>query len=490
MNVRFYILTILLMSSLLASSAKEVNSVSYMDFTDGANEVEEYAYDANGNMTMDLNRGIESITYDWNNMPREITFTSGAKTRYTYDAAGRKLRAEYITPLAASANYALGPTPPIVPPLTLYDLSTVDYHGDCVLRNDSLERVLTLNGYIASDTLHYYIKDYQGNVRSIVRQDGAVVESTEYYPYGGLFSATASVQPFKYNAQPLARRSGRCNVGCKPVATAKTTFGNELDRTHGLDLYDSEARWYDSLLGRTSTMDPLADKYYSLSPYLWCAGNPVNVNDVDGKTITALIEDNEFFIRKDIDGFYKLFDKYNKIYIPNRDSYGSNLISDINSIASATNGNDLLTFLVNNENNVSIISSSDGFFANIANNIIGYDETDSEGGLSYFYTSGYGTTRPQYIALAHELAHIEDLWKGSFDTSTWYNSGNAEIYNAEKYAVYIENRIRREHNQPLRLYYEHFTFKSKDFNIYFPIQVSRIELCLSDYIYLLKNYSR
>ena len=83
MNVRFYIFTILLMSSLLASSAKEVNSVSYMDFTDGANEVEEYAYDANGNMTIDLNRGIESITYDWNNMPREITFTSGAKTRYT-----------------------------------------------------------------------------------------------------------------------------------------------------------------------------------------------------------------------------------------------------------------------------------------------------------------------------------------------------------------------------------------------------------------------
>ena len=196
-------------------------------------------------------------------------------TAYAYDAAGRKLRAEYITPLTAQANYALGPTPPIVPPLTLYDLSTVDYHGDCVLRNDLLERVLTPNGYIASDTLHYYIKDYQGNVRSVVRQDGAVVESNEYYPYGTPFTTAGAVQPYKYGAQPLARRSGRCNVGCKPVATAKTTFGNELDRTHGLDLYDSEARWYDSLLGRTTTMDPLAEKYYSLSPYLWCAGNPV-----------------------------------------------------------------------------------------------------------------------------------------------------------------------------------------------------------------------
>ena len=193
-----------------------------MDFTDGANEVEEYAYDANGNMTMDLNRGIESITYDWNNMPREITFTSGAITRYTYDAAGRKLRAEYITPLAASANYATRPTPPRPPELPILPpgppsppvtISTVCYHGDCVLRDDSLERVLTPNGYIASDTLHYYIKDYQSNVRCVVRHDGAVVESNEYYPYGGLFAATASVQPYKYGAK-------------------------ELDRTHGLDLYD------------------------------------------------------------------------------------------------------------------------------------------------------------------------------------------------------------------------------------------------------------
>ena len=184
-----------------------------------------YAYDANGNMTKDLNRGIESITYDWNNMPREITFTSGAKTRYTYDAAGRKLRAEYITPLVASANYATRPTPPRPPELPILPpgppsppvtISIVSYHGDCVLRDDSLERVLMPNGYIASDTLHYYIKDYQGNVRSVVRQDGAVVESADYYPYGMPFTTANSVQPYKYGAK-------------------------KIDRMHGLDLYDSEA---------------------------------------------------------------------------------------------------------------------------------------------------------------------------------------------------------------------------------------------------------
>ena len=76
------------------------------------------------------------------------------------------------------------------------------------------------------------------------------------YPGAGDFSTayayavTASVQPYKYGSK-------------------------ELDRMHGVDLYDSEARWYDSLLGRTTTMDPLAEKYYSLSPYTWCAGNPL-----------------------------------------------------------------------------------------------------------------------------------------------------------------------------------------------------------------------
>ena len=36
--------------------------------------------------------------------------------------------------------------------------------------------------------LHHYIKDYQGNVRSVVRQDVVVVESTGYYPYGKILS--------------------------------------------------------------------------------------------------------------------------------------------------------------------------------------------------------------------------------------------------------------------------------------------------------------
>ena len=45
-----------------------------------------------------------------------------------------------------------------------------------------------------------------------------------------------------------------------------------------------------SLLGRTTTMDPLTEKYYSLSPYLWCAGNPLKFMDERGDTIAVLHE--------------------------------------------------------------------------------------------------------------------------------------------------------------------------------------------------------
>ena len=217
-------------------------------------------------------------------MEARLSFGDKHEIIYTYAADGRKLRAEYRInnfavvdrddefgemddiglPLSDVATFGLRDTMvagggiidlPDVPPFTT--LTTRDYCGNYIYRNGVLERILTPTGYIEGDTLHHYIKDYQGNVRCVVRHDGTLVESNEYYPYGGLFSATASTQPYKYGSK-------------------------ELDRTNGLDLYDSEARWYDSLLGRTTTMDPLAEKYYSISPYAWCAGNPVKYVDPDG----------------------------------------------------------------------------------------------------------------------------------------------------------------------------------------------------------------
>ena len=77
--------------------------------------------------------------------------------------------------------------------------------------------------------------------------------------YGGIMGAPATgVQPLKYGSK-------------------------ELDRENGLDWLDFEARMYDFIIGRTPTMDPMSEKYYHLSSYLWCAGNPLRFIDLTGK---------------------------------------------------------------------------------------------------------------------------------------------------------------------------------------------------------------
>ena len=115
-------------------------------------------------------------------------------------------------------------------------------------------------GYMQDGELYFCIKDYQGNMRVVLNQANRPVEINSYYPYGGLMAATTTEgsQPYKYGTK-------------------------ELDRENGLDLYDSKARHYDPIIPRTTTMDPLAEKYYSLSPYLWCAGNPLRYIDFDGR---------------------------------------------------------------------------------------------------------------------------------------------------------------------------------------------------------------
>ena len=143
-------------------------------------------------------------------------------------------------------------------------------------------------GQSFNDTVYYYVKDYQGNVRNVVREDGAVVESNEYYPYGGLFSAAPSVQPYKYGAK-------------------------ELDRTHGLDWYDFGARMHDAMLTRWGTIDPFAEKYYNFSPYIYCAANPIKFIDPTGKTISAIINENLYYIRQDTNGIYQMYDQNNTI---------------------------------------------------------------------------------------------------------------------------------------------------------------------------------
>ena len=97
-------------------------------------------------------------------------------------------------------------------------------------------------------TYHFYMKDHLGSNRVVASSTGEAEQVNHYYPYGSTF----------YGESTTAHRFKYC--------------GKELDKMHGLDWYDSSARFYDHVLGRFHQIDPLAEKYYSWSPYAYCHG--------------------------------------------------------------------------------------------------------------------------------------------------------------------------------------------------------------------------
>ena len=209
------------------------------EFKDGVKQVGEYTYDANGNLTKDLNKGITDIQYNCLNLPSAVTFSDGSTITYVYAADGTKLR---------TVHKIGGAT------------TTTDYCGNVVYENGAQKLLITEEGYItlSDNKYYYYLKDHQGNNRVVINQSGAVEETNHYYLFGGVFASSTSTQPYKYNSK-------------------------EYDTKKGLNWYDYGARHYDAVLGRFMTVDPLAEKYYSESLYTYCYSNPINCIDPSGK---------------------------------------------------------------------------------------------------------------------------------------------------------------------------------------------------------------
>lgn len=214
------------------------------EFKNGASAANEYAYDANGNLTKDSNKGISNISYNVLNLPSVVTFSDGSTVTYTYSAEGIKLRTVHKTGSATT---------------------TTDYCGNVIYENNTAKLLLTEEGYVSlnDNKYHYYLKDHQGNNRVVVNQSGSMEETNHYYPFGGVFAST-NIQPYKYN-------------------------GKELDSKKGLNWYDYGARHYDAALGRWHAVDPMSELYNFTSPYAYCLNNPSLLVDLDGMQVSDSI---------------------------------------------------------------------------------------------------------------------------------------------------------------------------------------------------------
>ena len=73
--------------------------------------------------------------------------------------------------------------------------------------------------------------------------------------------------------------------------------GKEKDSESGY--YDFGARYYLPTLSTWLSVDPMADKYPSLSPYNYCAWNPMRIVDPDGMEFGDFIDENGKVIGND-----------------------------------------------------------------------------------------------------------------------------------------------------------------------------------------------
>ncbi len=246
-----------------------------------------------------INKGIYEVQYNLIGLPFKTHFFNGNIIYTDYAADGRKLQTRYVYDsnevaviesdggddipgsgdldelfgsMAAVGGSVAQPDGGLIPggdlinpePLPLVQLlGKRDYCGGHIYLNDTIERVLTPVGYYNDLGDHFaYVKDWQGNVRVTIDQNGNVVEAVDYYPYGMVMEKDNEIatdaQPYKYG-------------------------GKELDRRFGYDSYDFEARVYDPAVGRFTTPDPLAWDTPWISPYIYCAANPIRYIDPTGK---------------------------------------------------------------------------------------------------------------------------------------------------------------------------------------------------------------
>ena len=396
-----------------ASTATAYNNG--FEFKDAVKQANEYAYDANGNLTKDLNKGISEIQYNCLNLPRKVTFTDGSTIEYTYATDGTKLRTKHVIN---------GTT------------TTTDYCGNVIYENGVQKLLLTEAGYLtlADSKYHYYLQDHQGNNRVVIDQNGTVEETNHYYPFGGVFASTSSVQPYKYN-------------------------GKELDTKKGLNWYDYGARHYDAALGRFHTQDRFAEKYYPMSPYQYAANCPMRNIDVNGDSI--IIAPNPNGLLDKIRMYFSSWGFKTK-YQTKVESMLNQLKEDDPTVKKLIEG------LEDSEHVITITQTSKDLRAKGVKNATIHEASDPtvpQGATvmfdPYLEETQFGMRHPR-VGLAHELGHADDYAQGRgirVDKEKAKDGDYMELMNymqLEEYPIQIENLIRSKLNLKLRTLNDYF----------------------------------
>ena len=402
-----------------------------------------YFYNLSGALMADYHKRICMIKYNYLTLPKSVQFRKGDRIEYVYDAAGVKRQTKHKT---ANKNMNYGYWDFGEPAASDFNESmtvTRDYVGNKVYVNNQLKYVLTEEGYIEKATgsntyaAHYYLNDRLGNHRIVMDASGNVKQVNNYYPSGTSMAERRTdqgVQPYKFG-------------------------GKELDRTGGLDFYDFEARSFDPVLMRFMSPDPLAEKYYSISPYAYCMNNPVRFVDPTGMWVQYI----------DSTGHYRYnngqWEQYQTsganagqytAYTPVSGSFLEGVLNGLNELNINLTGNELLNFFANDNNNA-FIKQGTSNTADISNSASGTITLDTNFKGNPIPTESGVQMSPFWLDIGHELAHRQDVIKNGATQAQalWLTqtSDGVDVSTSEKYATHIENQMRADAGLPLRTHY-------------------------------------
>ena len=200
----------------------------------------EYSYDDNGNLTYDKEKDIK-LAYNYLNLPQ--TITGKQNLSYTYDATGNKLK-------------------------KISGSETTDYIGGIQYTNGVIDIVTTEEGQARNNqgsySYEYNLSDHLGNVRMTfnkhpVENTLAIQQSDDYYAFGLRKNSKLGSNKYLYNKKELQDELGQ---------------------------YDYGARFYDPVIGRFNTIDPLSETSRRYSPYVYGLNNPIRFIDPDGMEAT------------------------------------------------------------------------------------------------------------------------------------------------------------------------------------------------------------
>ncbi len=235
-----------------------------------------------------------------------------------------------------------------------------------------------------------------------------------------------------------------------------TFSGKERDVETSLSYFG--ARYYEAGLSVWLSVDPMSDKYPSLSAYNYCALNPVMLVDPDGREIEITGQDGTTktcyspnMSSEGLDEFTaEIVNLYNEAY--NGSETAKGMIDELvgsSHTYSVQEGSESQytpnTGTVTENGKKSIVDLGGGTIS-INRNGEGVPVEKSKGNINYSKIE-----KSKLFTLIHETAHASDHQAGKLDLT------NTNVFKGEKVnelqAVHTENLVRGQLGAPLRTHY-------------------------------------